>query len=70
MSRFIVAGSHRSAVLSALIGWTWSLGAAIVAHSKSLVNDRADVYRPEYHYMRGPGPKWRAKHGDSASHPR
>ena len=22
-----------------------------------------DNYRPERHYMRGPGPKWRAKHG-------
>ena len=21
-----------------------------------------DPYRPEQHYMRGPGPKWRAKH--------
>jgi len=21
-----------------------------------------DVYRPEQHYMRGPGPKWHAKH--------
>ncbi|WP_022719979.1 hypothetical protein [Rhodopseudomonas sp. B29] len=21
-------------------------------------------YRPELHYMRGPGPAWRAKHGD------
>jgi hypothetical protein len=21
-----------------------------------------DTYRPELHYMRGPGPKWRAKH--------
>lgn len=21
-----------------------------------------DPYRPECHYMRGPGPKWRAKH--------
>ena len=21
-----------------------------------------DAYRPELHYMRGPGPKWRAKH--------
>ena len=29
-------------------------------------NRRLDVarnpYRPELHYMRGPGPKWRAKH--------
>jgi hypothetical protein len=23
----------------------------------------SDPYRPERHYMRGPGPKWRAKHG-------
>ncbi len=22
-----------------------------------------DGYRPELHYMRGPGPKWQAKHG-------
>ncbi len=22
-----------------------------------------DPYRPEKHYMRGPGPKWHAKHG-------
>jgi len=25
-----------------------------------------DPYRPELHYMRGPGPKWRAKHGQSS----
>ena len=24
-----------------------------------------DPYRPELHYMRGPGPKWLAKHGSS-----
>ena len=24
--------------------------------------DFFDPYRPELHYMRGPGPKWRAKH--------
>jgi hypothetical protein len=22
-----------------------------------------DPYRPEQHYMRGPGPKWRERHG-------
>jgi hypothetical protein len=25
-----------------------------------------DPYRPELHYMRGPGPKWREKHAGSA----
>jgi hypothetical protein len=25
-----------------------------------------DPYRPELHYMRGPGPKWHAKHRSAA----
>jgi len=25
-----------------------------------------DPYRPELHYMRGPGPAWRAKYGTEA----
>ena len=28
----------------------------------SLIMDVRDSYRPELHYMRGPGPKWRTKH--------
>lgn len=27
-----------------------------------LFRSLADPYRPELHYMRGPGPKWRAKY--------
>jgi hypothetical protein len=27
-----------------------------------LAKDLFDPYRPELHYMRGPGPKWREKH--------
>jgi hypothetical protein len=38
----------------------------IKAHLSDLVHNLArivfDPYRPELHYMRGPGPKWRAKH--------
>jgi hypothetical protein len=26
-----------------------------------------DPYRPELHYMRGPGPAWHAKHGTAAA---
>ncbi len=26
-------------------------------------------YRPDLHYMRGPGPKWRAKYGNLAPKP-
>ena len=28
-----------------------------------LWRDCFDRYRPERHYMRGPGPRWREKHG-------
>jgi hypothetical protein len=27
-----------------------------------LLDVARNPYRPELHYMRGPGPKWRAKH--------
>jgi hypothetical protein len=29
---------------------------------QSLTKALFDDYRPELHYMRGPGPKWREKH--------
>ena len=34
----------------------------IVTGWHRLVERTCDSYRPERHYMRGPGPKWRAKH--------
>jgi hypothetical protein len=30
---------------------------------RELTRDAIRPYRPEQHYMRGPGPAWRAKHG-------
>jgi hypothetical protein len=30
--------------------------------ARNLIKGLFDTYRPELHYMRGPGPKWRAKH--------
>jgi hypothetical protein len=35
------------------------LGAVIAVRAPGIF----DPYRPELHYMRGPGPKWREKHG-------
>jgi hypothetical protein len=29
---------------------------------RNLIKAVYDPYRPELHYMRGPGPKWHAKH--------
>jgi hypothetical protein len=36
--------------------------ANFVRLAHSLFRGLTDPYRPERHYMRGPGPKWRAKH--------
>jgi hypothetical protein len=38
------------------------LGAAVAERAPGVF----DSYRPELHYMRGPGPKWREKHGLTA----
>jgi hypothetical protein len=38
------------------------LGAALAERAPGVF----DPYHPELHYMRGPGPKWRAKHGLAA----
>ncbi|HLG80503.1 MAG TPA: hypothetical protein VKY22_05775 [Bradyrhizobium sp.] len=40
----------------------------IVTRWQRLVEIASDPYRPELHYMRGPGPKWRAKHGRRSVH--
>jgi hypothetical protein len=35
---------------------------AVVMGWQRLLQLASNPYRPELHYMRGPGPKWRAKH--------
>ena len=34
---------------------------------RAILRRFADPYRPERHYMRGPGPKWREKHSPQAA---
>jgi hypothetical protein len=41
---------------------------SLAAFWRELVKELFDPYRPELHYMRGPGPKWCEKHG--IAHPR
>jgi hypothetical protein len=38
--------------------------AAAMTGLRRILKGMFDPYRPELHYMRGPGPKWREKHGD------
>jgi len=39
------------------------LSATLATLWRTFCRDAFDSYRPELHYMRGPGPKWHAKHG-------
>jgi hypothetical protein len=41
---------------------TPSIGKAVADLWRTVTSDLFNEYRPERHYMRGPGPKWRAKH--------
>jgi hypothetical protein len=45
-----------------------TLGKAVADLWRSVTTDLFGAYRPEQHYMRGPGPKWRAKHARASIH--
>jgi hypothetical protein len=46
-----------------LSAWWHRLSREIGRNWQTVLQGIRDPYRPELHYMRGPGPKWRAKHG-------
>ena len=46
------------------------LGHSVAQHWQKLKKQLLDRYRPELHYMRGPGPKWREKLARNAQDPR
>jgi hypothetical protein len=43
-----------------------SIGKAVADLWRTVTTDLFGTYHPERHYMRGPGPKWRAKHARPA----
>jgi len=47
-------------ISKALADWARRLAALW----RALMRDGSASYRPERHYMRGPGPKWRQKHSE------
>ena len=38
-------------------------GEALATFWREMTRDAISPYRPEKHYMRGPGPAWQAKYG-------
>jgi hypothetical protein len=47
--------------VSGFVRKTVELGSNVAGTVRNLIMDVCDSYRPEVHYMRGPGPKWRAR---------
>jgi hypothetical protein len=45
------------------------LAATIAAMLRDMIRDLSGTYRPERHYMRGPGPKWHEKRTVFAARP-
>ena len=45
---------------------TPNIGRAVADLWRSVSTELFGTYHPEQHYMRGPGPKWRAKHAQPA----
>ena len=56
-------GTSILAELALIGGSAHEMGRRLFAAITRGVQDVFDSYRPELHYMRGPGPKWFAKHG-------
>ena len=59
MARPIRGGARKSRVPSVL--------ADLAEFVQTLARGLFDPYRPELYYMRGPGPKWHAKHDRTAA---
>ena len=60
--RAIPPASARGSAMSGFARKTAETVSDFAGVVRNLVLDVRDSYRPELHYMRGPGPKWRAKH--------
>jgi hypothetical protein len=57
---------HPQASATALNTSGWHSSISLVAKLwRDLFRDLLSSYRPELHYMRGPGPRWRERHGAS-----
>ena len=62
MGCFTLVHSRRSDVTLSTSYWPSSVS-FVAKLWRELFNDLRSSYRPEMHYMRGPGPRWREKHG-------
>jgi hypothetical protein len=62
MLSFAVTDSEGATLMFALTGRVRRILAVAAKWQQAVISALTDSYRPELHYMRGPGPKWRQKH--------
>ncbi|MGA3310924.1 MAG: hypothetical protein ABSD08_20280 [Xanthobacteraceae bacterium] len=62
MLSFAVTDSEGATLMFALTGRVRRILAVAAKWQQVVISVLTDPYRPELHYMRGPGPKWRQKH--------
>ncbi len=64
----LVISTFRLSRQVAQIVFSATILASTVENWRELKKGLFDPYRPELHYMRGPGPKWHEAHPDADSH--
>jgi hypothetical protein len=69
MIRVIAIASRPLRMPTAWMSKTAHMVGASVASLRARTSKLFDGYHPEQHYMRGPGPKWRAKHPETVGLP-
>jgi hypothetical protein len=60
--QFIAIGARVCSQIAGFERQARRLGPAMMEAVRASARAVFDPYRPELHYMRGPGPKWRAAH--------
>jgi hypothetical protein len=61
--QMIATGAAISTEFALISTFARAMGRRLGASIAEMAPGVFDSYRPELHYMRGPGPKWREKHG-------
>jgi hypothetical protein len=61
--RTMAPGAAISSESTLISTFARDMGQRLAAAIAEMAPGVFDSYRPELHYMRGPGPKWRDKHG-------
>lgn len=58
----ITSSALRAAITMITVGPMARVPVVVIESWRTLMTDLFNPYRPEQHYMRGPGPRWRERY--------